>query len=631
MTKRRQGRMAKTRRGCTAMRKGFRPNKPAPIVSVRAYAQRVWESIDTPVSLSCYLLSRNGEWEQLVRKGIDPAHYVAPDDFWLDYQAVKLLSKCPGLDTGIDTARVAYAKFIECEQLCSETNANFSVGRFPPWAGRVYSILDRARDKILSILGVVPELEKLDFTFGPGANYGVRGDTSSYSKLHSTLECTRTLLPLLPDFLGEFPGWIDGCEADVSIVQGSELTLVPKDAKTDRPICIEPLLNGLGQKGIGAYLKGRLLRHGIDLRDQSINQRLAAEAYSRGLATVDFSSASDTISYTLVWSLLPTAWAEFLDHFRCPRYQVDETWYNFQKYSSMGNAYTFELETLIFYSLASATMQELGIRPQAGFNVSVYGDDVIIPREAFDLYQQVCEVAGFRVNQDKSFHHGSFFESCGGDYFQGHLVTPFRVKSTLDQPEAIYLLANNCVRMVERLYELPRERLSLSGGSLHDQSRRTRRCAQGLSDCHRWLCGLLRSEWRVFGPASTRPGFTPDLEMGDFLGDTHIWSPWDHACPRVRAWGYAYRMVVPISRSLIPWPWLENWDAYEAKLYPHAGYALYKVRGAKAPINGWLTNDEPWMGNVEGYTTRGNVGRKRIRVWASDWSFPECCWGLFFQ
>lgn len=88
---------------------------------------------------------------------------------------------------------------------------------------------------------------------------------------------------------------------------------------------------------------------------------------------------------------------------------------------------------------------------------------------------------------------------------------------------------------------------------------------------------------------------------------------------------------MPISRSLIPWPWLENWDAYEAKLYPHAGYALYKVRGAKAPINGWLTNDEPWMGNVEGYTTRGNVGRKRIRVWASDWSFPECCWGLFFQ
>lgn len=603
------------------------------IVNVQAYGKRVWESLDTPVSLSCYLLALNGEWEQLVRKDVDPTHYLDAFDFWLDYQSVKLMSKCPGLPTGIATDTVAYRKFIECELSCKETNARFRDDEILAKPGLSARILESAERKISLILGPVPSLDALDFRFGPGAAFGVRGDTSSYAKLHSQLECTRTMLPLISEFLGEFPGWFPGCEASVTIVQGSELTLVPKDAKTDRPICIEPLLNGLGQKGIGAYMKRRLLRWGVDLRDQTINQRLASKAENLKLATVDFSSASDTIAYNLVWRLLPCEWSQFLDAFRCPRYLVDKTWYNFQKFSSMGNAYTFELETLIFFSLAIATCEELGITPMVGRNLHVYGDDVILPQEAFDVYHDVCKLCGFTVNQAKSFACGNFFESCGTDYLYGHLVTPFRQKNQLENPEEVYLAANNTIRMAERLYDLAGANPQGCATSNQNFSSDVLRRCTALASVHRWVVDHLRSEWRVYGPAAQRAKGDPFVGVitdESLLGDTHLWAPWDFACPKVGIFGYRYRAVVPEPTRLIPLPWLADWDAYERKEYASAAYALYKAQGIQSPRHGWKTDDLPWMGDATGYTVRGEVQRRRIRVWASEWSFPWCCWGVFY-
>lgn len=621
-SRQRPGRSASMQEPRRGSPKRVGPSKACSIVSVTAYAARVWEAIDTPLSLSCYLLARNGEWKQLVSKSVSPSHYSDSHSFYLDYQAVKLMSKCPGLPTGIDTELVAKRKFIECEVACQTTNGTFSSSAFPPLGGRVLSIIDRARTIISGILGVVPDLESLDYEFGPGATFQVRGDTSVYQKIHVTPECTRTLLPLLPDFLGYFPGWFSSREAQVTIVQGSELSFVPKDAKTDRPICIEPTLNGLGQKGIGAFLKRRLLRWGIDLRDQTINQRLASAAFDDGFATVDFSSASDTIAYNLVWSLLPIDWAELLDHFRCPRYHCEGQWYNFQKFSSMGNAYTFELETLIFFALAHATMDELGIPVRVGRNVHVYGDDVIIPREAFITYSKVAAVCGFTVNQDKSFSDGSFFESCGADSFQGQLVTPFRQKNDLTTPEAVYLAANNLVRMAERLTDLA----GANSPRPHEKRAAVVRCAS-LAGVHRWVIDHLRAAWRVYGPAQVTSSISVRRPE---LGDTHLWCPWDFATPRIGTFGYRYRMVQCKPTKVVPFAWLADWDSYEAKEYPSSGYALYLAKGIKPPLNGWLTDDVPWEGNVTGYALRSTVERKRITAWARDWSFPWSCWGVFY-
>jgi hypothetical protein len=91
----------------------------------------------------------------------------------------------------------------------------------------------------------------------------------------------------------------------------------------------------------------------------------------------------------------------------------------------MGNGYTFELETLIFVLLSICACDEVGVSSK---DVSVYGDDIIIPVEAYDVLKEVLETCGFTINEDKSYHEGPFRESCGEDYFRGINVRPFLVR-----------------------------------------------------------------------------------------------------------------------------------------------------------------------------------------------------------
>lgn len=421
-----------------------------------SYAMAFYESCDTPRALALYLMCKHREYGALVSMKIDPLAYNCPGSFFVDYQCTKLLAKCIDIKTGIDTRRVATQAFLNAEIDCATTNHYFRC----LWSGSfqfsrpVSSVLYLAQRKIADILGDVPDVADLDFGFGPGACLSVRKDTAIIKKLESALECTFALSQILPDFLMEFPGWIPPGTHDVNIVDGSELTYVPKNAKTDRPICIEPLLNGLFQKGVGSYLKNRLAREGVDLWDQTINQRLAACGVERNLATVDFASASDTISYNLVADLLPVEWFLFLDKGRSPNYVVEGDVYSFHKFSSMGNAYTFELESMIFYAIAWATLKHLGITPLPKRNLSVYGDDVILPVEAYGLFAEVASAVGFTVNSDKSFHNGMFRESCGTDVFDGYEVTPFKIES-LKGRHNVYKTANQLLKIIERTLYVP--------------------------------------------------------------------------------------------------------------------------------------------------------------------------------
>jgi hypothetical protein len=405
------------------------------------WATQLWESIDTPVSLSLEILLRYGEFEQVVRKTCNPSDYADPLSFFLDYQAVKALSKFPYLDTGIDRRRKAIDNFLAAEVECAKTNDRIRNQNLPervlPPSQDVRKVFYLAARKIASILGPVPSLDALDFRFGPGASFGVRGDTSAFKKLTSPLECSFASSQICSEFLSEFPGWIPEGSTPVLQVSGSELSFVPKDAKTDRPICIEPMLNGLMQKGIGSYIRDRLLKFGVNLRRQEINQELARRAYFDGLATVDFQSASDSIAYMLVLDLLPIDWVEFLDISRSPRFYFEGGWYPLQKWSSMGNAYTFELETLIFYALAVSVCTVAGVPYTTGENLHVYGDDVVIPRAAFDLFLEVSTFSGFTINSEKSYVDGNFYESCGADWFMGHNVRPLLLKKRLESREDI--------------------------------------------------------------------------------------------------------------------------------------------------------------------------------------------------
>lgn len=538
--------------------------------SVR-FAARVWEALDTPLSLGCALRAKYGLWDELAEMRVSPGNYTHPAPFFLDNQAVKLVSKLDSLPTSFDREGVARSKFDEAEQSCQKVNHHFAARRrgiihFPQ---RVNAVLYGASRKIERCLGELPMLSDLDFRFGPGAALGVRGETSVYNKVLSRLECTDAMLPILGAFLQEFPGWIPEGTSRLDLVQGSELTFVKKDATTARPICIEPLLNGLMQKGIGSYMRERLRYRGYNLRDQGVNQKLASIASTTELATVDFSSASDTIAYELVQDLLPEPWFELLDVARSPRYLVkgDGVWREFEKFSSMGNAYTFELETLIFGSIAEVCMQAVGIKPLPGVNMHVYGDDVIIPTAALDLFSEVTSLVGFSINRQKSFSQGPFRESCGTDWFLGLNVRPRLLKREILGLEDAYYAANITLDIRDRY-------LALRG-----DPETARRVSSGLGSVHSWLVGCIPKGFRFLIPRTC--GEDGGLQAG-----------FDVATPRRArdgADGWSYRCIQrrPIEIDVEIWP--------KAFALYHAGINSSVMDGPMIKRHRKVSGDYPWV------------------------------------
>jgi hypothetical protein len=104
----------------------------------------------------------------------------------------------------------------------------------------------------------------------------------------------------------------------------------------------------------------------------------------------------------------------------------------------MGNGYTFPLETLIFWGLAAACCDR-------DSDATVYGDDIIIPSDRFELLAEILRYAGFILNVGKSFHVGPFRESCGKDYFKGIDVRPFYAKGWVSA-QLLFVLHNFYVR-----------------------------------------------------------------------------------------------------------------------------------------------------------------------------------------
>ena len=364
-------------------------------------------------------------------------------------QVLAFFQKREDLDLGIDRKAVAWKKFVEAESLCLETNELFrkySQGGFY-FLPDVEAVLYRAQRKISTVLGQLPSLEDLKLRFGPGATTQVKKkDASARRKLSQMFASSVEVSSLLGDILAEMPLW-SGCPADdralpvtVLLTEG-RVDFVRKTAKTDRTIGVEPMLNSMVQLGIGSYIARRLAREGIRIDDQTRNQRMAREGSLTGaLATLDLSSASDTVSCGLVESLFPYEWWVFLRSVRTGGVSTPHGVVSFQKFSSMGNGFTFPLETLIFYSIAHACCDSKDFQ-----KVSVYGDDIICPTYAVPLLIRTLTACGFIVNKEKSFWEGEFRESCGADYLSGTDIRPCYIKGALSG-QICFVLHNHYVR-----------------------------------------------------------------------------------------------------------------------------------------------------------------------------------------
>nr|URG15703.1 MAG: RNA dependent RNA polymerase [Leviviridae sp.] len=424
---------------------------------------KVLEDLNTPISLSLAIRLRHGDMEGILTYSADPRHYITPERYFRDTQAIALFKKRRDLKLGsIDLHSVTLKKWWDAERECYKSNERLSRFFFPNTLGEqdlaIYSIVEKIRKKIVSWIGPKPpNLDNIQGRFGPGATYSDRGRlTTVPDKMSSTPTLTAGAFWYLLPYLQTKWGRVNQeRQRGVDQVRGNRFQVVPKTALTGRPIAIEPAINIFFQLGLGTSIRRRLQKAtGWDLDHASdIHRNLVRENSITGkLATIDLSSASDTVCYELVRLVMPPDWFRELNALRSPFTKVGANWVKLEKFSSMGNGYTFELETLIFSAILSVLLEEEGASGQLGVGLFVFGDDIILPTVHARSAIAALRYFGFKVNTEKTFLDDTLFrESCGADFFIGVDVRPVYLKDAVYEPVELIPWINSVRRLYQKL------------------------------------------------------------------------------------------------------------------------------------------------------------------------------------
>jgi len=422
------------------------------------------DGLDSPMASLVKEDVLRGRWESLTLRQARPQDYTDADSYFRAAIASSLLRKCEGLPTSVDRRAKAVVNFYRCESFCRETNKrllplvhNFELGFHGDQDDlMINSVIEVGRQFIGMTLRGLPS--SLEPKFGPGATFHDKG-------LQSTILHKLSSRPArTPDFWwADLVGFSENkwgtsfltadsrCNTPL-LIEGNRFTVVPKDSTKFRGICVEPGLNVCYQLAVGQLLKQRLKRVGVDLLTAQDRHREMAQSasLSGSHATIDLSDASDTVSREFVKLMLPSGWYDLLDDLRSKSTKIDGKWVKLEKFSSMGNGFTFELETLLFLSIcvmACHVHGEDGASLVATGEIRVFGDDIIVPTRISRMVVRLLKFFGFSPNPDKTFLEGPFRESCGGDFFNGQAVRPFYVKKLPTEPTEWITLANGLRRL----------------------------------------------------------------------------------------------------------------------------------------------------------------------------------------
>lgn len=493
----------------------------------------------TPLISSALSALEEGRWEDLVRLGADPRSYRDANLYYSDAKCVGLLKKFEGFIPGVDREQTAIDKWWDAEKRNYWSNQRLLAyvpmsypGFRPGLAERnelIASFLEVVRKRVESWIGSAPP-QLCEGRFGPGATLSDKGRLVT---VPDKISSDPTLTPGAMGYLFQWGETMWARDALVHgrqpvFVRGNRFATVPKTALTDRSIGIEPSINVFYQLGLGRTLRKRLRNAtGWDLDNvQDIHRRVARESsVSLEFATLDLSNASDTVCKNLVRVLVPPTWASALEALRSPTTEVGGKRVYLEKFSSMGNGFTFELETIIFAALCSVVLERNGAKGVLGTDLFVFGDDLIIPDGLVREVTAVLNFCGFTVNENKSFSGSvKFRESCGGDYFNGSAVRPYYIKRDpfIDSPTDVTQKIS-LVNGIRRVLAVELE-------------------AQKPSALLVWRRALdsVPLRHQHFGP--------------EWLGDTVICS-WnsEHWSTKIDQWGTTYIKILCTRGEVIPW------------------------------------------------------------------------------
>lgn len=430
----------------------------SPLELAAAFASHSPSLRDSPIANSILELFSSGSFAEgfSVLGGLPPEFWGGDISSFRDaHQFTALFKKAPLRDPR-ELHASSIEKWLEAEARCARSNRRFSYLQQSSASLRrqkplIYDALHLAREIVhLEIGRLTPSVYKSIMTLarpGGGVAIGTRNRTKVapvFKYTETDWTCYPDSLPVVLDFLRSNPGilfqvpnefvkgpagWV--FRPSLPLTETNRTTFVPKDGKSLRVISVEPNLPLMIQLGVHEHLAKRLGRRGFaHLDDQRPNQLYAklgsrSSSFASTLCTFDLSSASDTISREFVRWMIPEDWYSFLDAIRAKSTTIAGKVYHLEKFSSMGNGFTFALETLLFRALAEAARLVCG----GGGITAAYGDDLVIPSHASGLFAELLEYCGFSLNRDKSYALGPFRESCGHDWYDGERVTPVYVRT----------------------------------------------------------------------------------------------------------------------------------------------------------------------------------------------------------
>lgn len=385
-------------------------------------------------------------------------------EHWVQNQALSVLKKL--VDPEFDRWASTKSKWFSTENRCRRLNQKFEalINRRAravkpvPYARESY----RFYEAIIHAIGEAPPLDEIaeEAHYGPGSTVSVRGREVHFVRKLEANECVPAAIDLAVQSLmhdkavwahvGMDPVYAQNLDAQEGFrrvmrerlsenaVRHDRLMFIHKNIESLRSIGAQPTCSGMLQLGVHSVVSRSLLRMGVDLADQSWNQRLARKGSTdwqrvNPLCTLDKSDASNLIAKMLVVSHFPPAWAKLLMRIRTPGYvappELGGENHDYEMYAGMGNGTTFVVETLIFWAAAYATSESGTVEDFVNKrDYAVYGDDVILPRDHAKRYMRYARFLGLKFNTKKTFLDGPFRESCGSDYFEGIPVRP----ATLD-------------------------------------------------------------------------------------------------------------------------------------------------------------------------------------------------------
>lgn len=444
-----------------------------------------------------------------------------PEGFWLENNPPTCM------------ARVTYAGFASSRYYRQKVGSK----GFQSPADVVLRCLDTVARRLNAALGNYSPKE-WRFRHGPGAIAQVSGPTNKYH-WYGWSPALESVYPVADYGFHSHSSWAGASLSfglDDQYVPTSRLVAVPKTYEKPRLIAAEPSENQFCQQNLWRYFRTRSTLCWVDdfvrFHDQSLNQELCRKGSLTGeLCTIDLSSASDRVSCHAVGNFfrsnLGLLNALRATRTRILRQRLDESQpevLNLRKFSTMGSACTFPVESLIFLGVAIAsvlvTRKQLptlaNIRSLGG-EVAVFGDDIIIPTDCRELCQSTLELLDFKVNSDKSFSEGFFRESCGLDAFRGVDVTPVYLHELWpDTPESIVSLVDTANNFYSLFYLQTAKRIestlpsslmtvSVDSGILGIKSRVGTRFPR-----KRWNSALQRDEVRGLALSSTVRTTSPE-------------------------------------------------------------------------------------------------------------------------